>query len=117
DEHVHAERLAVARHELADLSVAPDAERLAAEHLSEAEVRRQRRRLQSRLLPRALLQVRDVLRNAPLRRHDERPRQLGRGHRRAGPFQYRDAAFRACIDIYMAAARAPALADRAHFRE
>jgi len=47
-------------------------------HLTEAKVGRQRGRLQSRLLPGPLLKVCYVLRDAPLRRHDQCPGQLGR---------------------------------------
>src|ERR1700744_6510265 len=77
DQHLHAERLAVARQRPADLAVTPDAERLPVQYLAQTEVRRQRGRLQPGLLPGALLKVRYVLRNAALSGHDKCPRQLG----------------------------------------
>ncbi len=48
------------------------------QHHADAEVGRHRCGLQPRLLPRAVLEVADVLRQPAHRRHDQRPGQLGR---------------------------------------
>ena len=84
-------------------AVAPDAERLALEHRAQAEVRRHRGRLEARLLPGAVLEVADVLRQAAHRRHDQRPGQLGRRQRRARALGHRDAALGAGVDVDVAA--------------
>ena len=81
DDNVHAKRLAVLRHQLADLSVAPDAQRLSFEDDAQTEICRHRASLESGLLPRAVLEVAYVLRQAAHGCHDERPGQLGRSHR------------------------------------
>ena len=112
DQHFHAERLAVTGEQLPDFPVAPDPERLAAKHLAQAKIRRQRGGFQTRLLPRALLQVRDVLRNPALRGHDQRPRQLGRRDRRTGTFEHGNSAFGTGFELNMAA-RFAGLADHA----
>ena len=69
------------------------------QHHAEAEVRRHRGRLQARLLPGAVLEVADVLRQPAHRRHDQRPGQLGRRDRRADAFGDRDAEPRAGLDV------------------
>ncbi len=97
--HLHAEGLAVAGHQLADAAVAPDAERLAAQRHAHAEVGRHGRGLQARLLPRAVLEVGDVLRQAAHRGHDQRPRELGRRVGRAHALGHGDAVRRAGIDV------------------
>ena len=86
DDDVHAECLAVAGDELADLAEAPDAERLALERHADAEVGRHPRRLQPRLLPGAVLERADVVRQAPrsARRGRRASRPLRRRRCRAG---------------------------------
>ena len=89
-QHVHAERLAVARDDAADPAVAVDAERLAAQRAADAD------------LPLAGLERRHLLRNLPHRREDQPPGQLGgRVGRRAGVLVRRhdDAEPRAGLDV------------------
>ena len=107
---LHAEGHAVAGHQAADLAVAPDAQRLAGQHHADGEIGRHRRRLQPALLPGAVLEVADVLRQPPHRGHHQRPGQLGRRHRRAHAFGHRDAQPRAGLDVDVRA-DAPGLRD------
>jgi hypothetical protein len=93
------QKAAVAGHQLADLAVAPDAQCAALEHLAHAEVRRHRRGLQPGLLPGAVLEVADVLRQAAHGGHGQRPCQLGRRHRRAHPLGHGDAQPRAGLEV------------------
>ncbi len=99
--HVHAEGAAIARHDLADAPVAPDAQRLAAQHRADAEIGRHGGRAQARLLPGAVLEVGDVLRQAPHGRHDQRPGQFGRGDGRAHALGHRDAALGAGRHVHV----------------
>ena len=69
------------------------------QHHAEAEVGRHRRRLQPRLLPGAVLEGADVLRQPAHRRHDQRPGQLGRRDRRADALGHGDAQPRAGLDV------------------
>ena len=91
DDHVHPERLAVAGHHGADLAVAPDAERLAAQ----ADADRMG-------LPLAGPERHHLLRNPTERGDDEPPRQLGRRIRRppgAGQRAHQHAAPRGGVDV------------------
>ena len=92
DAHVHAEGPAIAGHELADAAIAPDTQRLAAQHRAQPEVGGHGGRLQSRLLPSAVLEVGDVLRQSARGRHHQGPGQLCRRHRRAYAFCHGNAA-------------------------
>ena len=116
DDDAHAERLAVAGDELADLAEAPDAERPALERDADAEVGRHARRLQARLLPRAVLERADVVRQAAHRRHDQRPGELGRRDRRADAFGDGDAEPRAGLDVDVRA-DAAGLGDQLELRK
>ena len=99
DHHLHAERLAVAGHQLADLAVSPDAQRAPAQHDAQAEVRRHRCGFHSRLLPAAVLERADVLGQPAHGRHDQRPGELGRRDRGTDALRDGDAALRAGLDV------------------
>ena len=116
DQHVHAERGAVAGHDAADPPEAPDSQRLAREQVAHAVVRRIARALQAALLPHAVLEVGDVLRQAPHRAHQQRPCQLGRGSRRAGAVDHRHATFGAGVDVDVRAGAA-GLGDELQLRQ
>src|SRR5580704_7034025 len=116
DHDVHAERLAITGQQSTDLAVTPNAERLPAQHLAEPEIRWQRRGFQTGLLPRALLEVRDILRNPALGGHDQRPRQFRRRDRRAAALKHGNPTFGTGVDFNVAADLAR-LADHAQSRQ
>ncbi|MCY1223560.1 hypothetical protein D9M72_356900 [compost metagenome] len=103
DQHLHAEGPAVASQQPADLAIAPDPQGLAAQHLAQAEIGRHRRRFQPRLLPGAVLQAGDILGDAALGGHDQRPGQLGRRNRRTHAFEHGHASVGAGVQVDMAA--------------
>mmetsp|Transcript_39182 Transcript_39182/g.92014 ORF Transcript_39182/g.92014 Transcript_39182/m.92014 type:complete len:288 (+) Transcript_39182:1322-2185(+) len=103
DLHGHAEGAAIAGDELADLAVAPDSQRLATQQHADAEIGRHGCRLQPRLLPGAMLEVADVLRQPAHGCHDQRPGQLGRRDRAADAFGHGNAQPRAGLQVDVAA--------------
>ena len=93
DQHPHAKSTAVTGNDFSDFSVAPDAQGFALEHRAQAKVDRHGAVFQARLLPGAVLEVRDVLGNAAHGRHDQGPGQFGGGRGRASAFGDRNAPF------------------------
>ena len=100
---MHAESLPVTGHQAADMAISPDAQGRAIQQVSNTEVGWHGCCLQPGLLPGAMLEVADVLRQASHGSHDQGPGQLGGSPGGARAFRDCDAAFRACLHIDIAA--------------
>ena len=76
DAYVHAKGLAVSGHDLSDVPIAPYPQGFASQDASQSEIGGHAGGFEARLLPRAMLEVGNVLGQAPRGSHDECPGQL-----------------------------------------
>jgi len=88
--HLHAERLRIARDQVPDLAIAPDAQRATLEHAAQAV----EFGVDGCRLPEPILQIVGIGHDLAAGRHDQCPRQLGRRDGRTDAFRDRDAVFR-----------------------
>ena len=93
--------MTIARQNFADLAVAPDAQCFAIEHSAKPKVGGHRRGFKTRLLPCAMLEVGNVVRNTPCRGHDQSPCQFSWRDWRAHAFSHHYAALGTCTHIDM----------------
>ena len=100
---MHAESFAVPGYQLAYFSVAPDAQGFAFEHGAQTKVDRHRAGFEARLLPCAVLEVTDVLRQPSGGRHDQGPGEFSWGSGRAHTFGHGHAALGAGCQVDVAA--------------